>query len=96
MTCYLTDDVDPLELVGGFESGAWAAAKLYPAHATTNSAQGVTDVGNIHSALEAMQRVGMPLLIHGEVTDPQVDVFDREKVFIDRIFSRPDSRLSRR
>ncbi|MEA3010838.1 MAG: dihydroorotase [Sphingomonadales bacterium] len=88
MTCYLTDDADPAELVGGFEDGAWAAAKLYPANATTNSAHGVTDVANIHPVLEAMQRVGMPLLVHGEVTDPQVDVFDREKVFIDRIFSR--------
>ncbi|HET9639531.1 MAG TPA: dihydroorotase [Allosphingosinicella sp.] len=88
MTCYLTDDCDPAELAGGFGRGAWAAAKLYPANATTNSAHGVTDVANIHSVLEAMQNVGMPLLIHGEVTDPEVDVFDREKAFIDRIFSR--------
>ena len=87
MTCYLTDDSDPAELTGGFERGAWAAAKLYPAHATTNSAHGVTDVRNIRPVLEAMQRAGMPLLIHGEVTDPEVDVFDREKAFIDRIFS---------
>lgn len=87
MTCYLTDAADPSELTAGFERGAWAAAKLYPAHATTNSAHGVTDVRNIHPALEAMQRAGMPLLIHGEVTDPEVDVFDREKLFIDRIFS---------
>ncbi|HEX8380855.1 MAG TPA: dihydroorotase [Allosphingosinicella sp.] len=88
MTCYLTDGADPAELTGGFERGAWAAAKLYPANATTNSAHGVTDVGNIYPALEAMQRADMPLLIHGEVTDPEVDVFDREKVFIDRVFSR--------
>jgi dihydroorotase len=88
MTCYLTDDSDPAELAGGFERGDWAAAKLYPAHATTNSAHGVTDVRNIHPVLEAMERVGMPLLIHGEVTDPEIDVFDREKAFIDRIFSR--------
>jgi dihydroorotase len=88
MTCYLTDDADPAELIGGFERGAWAAAKLYPANATTNSAHGVTDVANIHRVLEAMQRAGMPLLVHGEVTDPDVDVFDREKAFIDRIFSR--------
>jgi dihydroorotase len=87
MTCYLTDGADPAELTGGFERGAWAAAKLYPAHATTNSAHGVTDVRNIHPLLEAMERVGMPLLIHGEVTDPAVDVFDREKVFIERVFS---------
>ncbi|HYJ81513.1 MAG TPA: dihydroorotase, partial [Allosphingosinicella sp.] len=87
MTCYLTDDSGPVELTGGFERGAWAAAKLYPAHATTNSAHGVTDVRNIHAALEAMQRAGMPLLIHGEVTDPAVDVFDREAVFIERVFT---------
>jgi dihydroorotase len=87
MTCYLTDGADPAELTGGFERGAWAAAKLYPANATTNSAHGVTDVRNIYPVLEAMQRAGMPLLIHGEVTDPDVDVFDREKVFIDRTFS---------
>jgi dihydroorotase len=88
MTCYLTDDSDPAELTVGFERGSWAAAKLYPAHATTNSAQGVTDVGNIYPVLEAMQSAGMPLLIHGEVTDPAVDVFDREKAFIDRVFVR--------
>jgi dihydroorotase len=88
MTCYLTDGADPAELTGGFELGVWAAAKLYPAHATTNSAHGVTDIRNIHPVLEAMERAGMPLLIHGEVTDPAVDVFDREKAFIDRVFSR--------
>ena len=88
MTCYLTDDADPRELAQGFETGVWAAAKLYPANATTNSAQGVTDIANLYPALEAMQRIGMPLLIHGEVTDRDVDVFDREKAFIDRIFTR--------
>jgi dihydroorotase len=87
MTCYLTDEADPAELVRGLEEGAWVAAKLYPAHATTNSAHGVTDVRNLHPALEAMQRVGMPLLVHGEVADPEVDMFDREKVFIDRVFA---------
>jgi dihydroorotase len=87
MTCYLTDDADPEELAAGFEQGAFAAAKLYPANATTNSAHGVTRIANIHSALEAMQSLGMPLLIHGEVTDPDVDVFDRERVFIDRVFA---------
>jgi dihydroorotase len=86
MTCYLTDEADPAELVRGFESGVFTAAKLYPAHATTNSAQGVTDISHIHPALEAMQRIGMPLLVHGEVTDPDIDVFDREKAFIDRVF----------
>jgi dihydroorotase len=87
MTCYLTDEAEPGELARGFEAGIWVAAKLYPAHATTNSAHGVTDVRNLYPALEAMQRIGMPLLVHGEVTDPDVDVFDREKAFIDRIFA---------
>jgi dihydroorotase len=84
MTCYLTDEADSAELARGFESGVFTAAKLYPAHATTNSAHGVTGVANIHPALEAMQRIGMPLLIHGEVTDPDVDIFDRERMFIER------------
>ncbi len=88
MTCYLTDAADPAEIACGYETGVFAAAKLYPAHATTNSAHGVTDIANIHPALEAMQRIGMPLLVHGEVTDRDVDIFDREAVFIDRIFSR--------
>jgi dihydroorotase len=87
MTCYLTDGADPAELTGGFDRGAWAAAKLYPAYATTNSAHGVTDVRNIYPALEAMQSAGMPLLVHGEVTDPDVDVFDREAVFIERVLT---------
>jgi dihydroorotase len=87
MTCYLTDEADPAELTRGFEAGAWAAAKLYPANATTNSAQGVTDVAKLRPALETMQRIGMPLLIHGEVTDPDVDVFDREAVFIERVLA---------
>ena len=85
MTCYLTDEADPDELARGFAAGAWVAAKLYPANATTNSAQGVTDIANIRPALEAMQRIGMPLLVHGEVTDPHVDIFDREAVFIERV-----------
>jgi dihydroorotase len=87
MTCYLTDHADPGEIAEGFARGAWVAAKLYPAHATTNSAFGVTDVRTVRPALEEMQRIGMPLLIHGEATDPEVDIFDREKVFIDRIFT---------
>jgi dihydroorotase len=85
MTCYLTDDADAPEIAAGFEQGVWAAAKLYPANATTNSARGVTDVRNIHPALERMQAIGMPLLVHGEVTDPAVDLFDREAVFIERV-----------
>jgi dihydroorotase len=88
MTLYLTDDADPAEIARGHAEGLFTAAKLYPANATTNSAHGVTDIANIAPALETMQRIGMPLLIHGEVTDPDVDIFDREKVFIDRIFTR--------
>ena len=87
MTCYLTDTTDADDLRRGFSGGVYTAAKLYPAHATTNSAHGVTDVANIRPALEAMQDIGMPLLVHGEVTDPAVDVFDREAVFIDRVLS---------
>jgi dihydroorotase len=88
MTLYLTDAADPQEVRRGHEAGIFTAAKLYPAHATTNSAHGVTDLANIYPALEAMQEIGMPLLIHGEVTDPDVDIFDREQVFIDRVFTR--------
>ena len=87
MTLYLTDGADPDEIARGFETGVFTAAKLYPAHATTNSAHGVTDIRNIFPALERMQEIGMPLLVHGEVTDPDVDVFDRERVFIDRVFT---------
>ena len=87
MTCYLTDTIDAGEVERGFAEGVFAAAKLYPANATTNSAHGVTDVRNIRAVLEAMQRIGMPLLVHGEVTDRNVDVFDREAVFIERVLS---------
>ena len=85
MTCYLTDETKPDELQRGYDEGVWIAAKLYPAGATTNSASGVTDIHNIYPALERMQQRGMVLCVHGEVTDPAVDVFDREAVFIDRI-----------
>src|SRR5689334_10617572 len=88
MTCYLTDHTSADELERGHREGAWIAAKLYPAGATTNSASGVTDVRNIYPALERMQGIGMVLCVHGEVTDPEVDVFDREAVFIDRVLSR--------
>jgi dihydroorotase len=87
MTCYLTDQAEPDEIARGFEERVWIAAKLYPAGATTNSASGVTDIRNIHSVLERMERIGMVLCVHGEVTDPDVDVFDREAVFIDRVLS---------
>jgi dihydroorotase len=87
MTAYLTDEANPVELARGFEEGVWIAAKLYPAGATTNSASGVTAIRNIHPALERMQAIGMVLCVHGEVTDPEVDIFDREAVFIDRVLS---------
>lgn len=87
MTCYLTDGLDPAEIERGHAEGVWVAAKLYPAHATTNSAHGVTDVRALAAVLETMQRIGMPLLIHGEVTDPAIDIFDREAVFVDRVLT---------
>ena len=88
MTCYLTDRTQPDEIARGFEEGVWVAAKLYPAGATTNSAFGVTDVRNIYPALTRMELIGMVLCVHGEVVDPDVDVFDREAVFIERVLSR--------
>lgn len=87
MTCYLTDATDPHDLAAGWRQGVLTAAKLYPAHATTNSAAGVTDVTKLVVVFETMQRLGMPLLLHGEATDRDVDVFDRESVFIDRVLS---------
>jgi dihydroorotase len=84
MTLYLTDATDPDEVARGFAAGVFVAAKLYPAHATTGSAHGVTDIAKIRPVLERMAAIGMPLLIHGEVTDADVDVFDREAVFIER------------
>ena len=88
MTCYLTDDTDAAGLVDAFAAGVWVAAKLYPAHATTNSAHGVTDVTRLSRVFAAMERAGMPLLIHGEVTDPAIDIFDREAVFVERVLPR--------
>jgi len=87
-TCYLTDMSEPAEIKQGWEQGVFSAAKLYPAHATTNSAQGVTDPARLWDVFAIMQRLGMPLLIHGEVSDPNVDIFDRENVFIDRVLTR--------
>ena len=85
MTLYLTDTTDPDDLERGFNQKTIVAAKLYPANATTNAEHGVSDIKNIRKVLEIMQRIGMPLLVHGEVTDPDVDIFDREAVFIDRV-----------
>lgn len=85
MTCYLTNTLDVNELTLGFEQGVFTAAKLYPANATTNSTHGVSDIPAIYPLFEQMQKIGMPLLIHGEVTDAAVDIFDREAHFIDQI-----------
>lgn len=85
MTCYLTDSLDVNELARGFEEGVFTAAKLYPANATTNSTHGVTHVPSIYPLFERMQTLGMPLLIHGEVTHAEVDIFDREARFIDEV-----------
>ncbi|MFN4283903.1 MAG: dihydroorotase [Alphaproteobacteria bacterium] len=85
MTCYLTDATDPDEIAQGYRDGSFTAAKLYPAHATTNSAHGVSDISKIDAVLDRMAEMGMPLLVHGEVTDPAVDIFDREAVFIERV-----------
>ena len=88
MTCYLTDDTDPDDVERGFRDGVFTGVKLYPAHATTNSAAGVTDFTKIRRVMERMEKIGMPFLMHGEVTDPDVDVFDREAVFIERRLSK--------
>ncbi len=85
MTLYLTDNMPPAEIVKAAASGFVRAVKLYPAGATTNSDAGLTDIRKADATLAEMERVGLPLLVHGEVTDPAVDLFDREKVFIDTV-----------
>jgi len=85
MTAYLTDTIDPRELMSGHAQGVFTAAKLYPANATTNSASGVSDIKKIYPALETMQKIGMPLLVHGEVVSKDIDIFDREAAFIDSV-----------
>lgn len=87
MTLYLTDNTSPEEIFRARESGFVHAVKYYPAGATTNSDSGVTDIRRVDAALEAMEEAGLPLLLHGEVTDPDVDLFDREAVFIERILA---------
>lgn len=87
MTLYLTDQLSPAEVRAAKESGLVYAVKYYPAGATTNSESGVTKIENVYPVLAAMEEVGMPLLVHGEVTDDHVDIFDREKIFIDQILS---------
>ncbi|MGB5425505.1 MAG: dihydroorotase [Gammaproteobacteria bacterium] len=85
MTLYLTDNTTPDDIIEAHASQQVHAVKLYPAGATTHSDAGVTAISNTHATLEVMEKLGMPLLVHAEVTDPGVDVFDREKVFIDRL-----------
>jgi dihydroorotase len=87
MTLYLTDNTSPEDIRAARDSGFVHAVKYYPAGATTNSDSGVTDIRRVDGALETMQEVGMPLLLHGEVTDPDIDLFDREAVFIERILA---------
>ena len=85
LTAYLTDTISAAEIETGYDEGVFAACKLYPANATTNADHGVTSIALISDVLETMQRIDMPLLIHGEVTSSQVDVFDREAVFIETV-----------
>ena len=87
MTLYLTETIDAENLREGHGNGNLTAAKLYPAGATTNSDAGVKDVSKIYPVFEVMQEIGMPLLVHGEVVDADVDIFDRETIFIERVLS---------
>ena len=87
MTAYLTETIDPADLELGYREGVLTAVKLYPAGATTNSDAGVRDLAAITPVLETLERIGMPLLIHGEVTDSAIDIFDREAVFIERVLA---------
>ena len=85
MTLYLTEDTDPDDVAAAQASGLVKAVKLYPAGATTNSASGVTNFDNVRPTLERMAEIGLPLCVHGEVTDADIDIFDREAVFIERV-----------
>ena len=93
MTLYLTEGTDPDDLVAAAKGGVITAVKLYPAGATTNSASGVRDIDKVMPVLEAMAEAGVPLCVHGEVTDPEIDIFDREAVFIDRVLDPLRTRL---
>ncbi|MFZ3584399.1 dihydroorotase [Loktanella sp. DJP18] len=98
MTLYLTEETDPDDVAAAHAAGVIAAVKLYPAGATTNSASGVRDFDKVRPVLDRMAEIGLPLCVHGEVTDPGVDIFDREAVFIDRILKpmrkkNPDLRI---
>lgn len=94
MTCYLTDTLDANELERGFNEGVFTAAKLYPANATTNSSHGVTSIDAIMAVLERMEKIGMPLLVHGEVTHADIDIFDREARFIETVMEPLRQRLT--
>ncbi|MDW4497511.1 dihydroorotase [Sulfitobacter sp. D35] len=85
MTLYLTEETDPADVAAAHASGLVKAVKLYPAGATTNSSRGVRDFDKVRGVLERMAEIGLPLCVHGEVTDPDIDIFDREAVFIDRV-----------
>ncbi|MEI6986287.1 MAG: dihydroorotase [Rhodospirillaceae bacterium] len=87
MVCYATEQLDPAEVERGWREDVFAAVKLYPVNVTTNSEHGISDIKALWPLLERMQRLGMPLLIHGEVNDPAVDIFDRESVFIERVLA---------
>jgi dihydroorotase len=95
MTLYLTDNTEPAEIARAKASGVVHAVKYYPAGATTNSDSGVTDLERCYGVLEAMQDAGMPLLVHGEVTWAEVDIFDRERIFLDRVLAPLLQRFSR-
>ena len=95
MTLYLTDNTRAEEIERARSSAGVHAVKYYPAGATTNSESGVTDLSRCDAAFEAMQACGMPLLVHGEVTDPDVDIFDRERVFLERVLAPLLSRYRR-
>ncbi|WP_420724635.1 dihydroorotase [Hwanghaeella sp. LZ110] len=94
MTAYLTETLDPDDLAAGHAAGDLTAVKLYPAGATTNSDAGVRDIRKVDATLKRMAEIGMPLLVHGEVTDPAIDIFDREAVFIERVLKPLMDRLS--
>jgi dihydroorotase len=93
MTCYLTDDTDVNDIERGFKEEVFTGVKLYPANATTNSAAGVTDYRKIMPVLERMEKIGMPFLMHGEDVDPDVDIFDREAMFIERYLGKWTARF---
>lgn len=95
MTLYLTDNMPPAEIRRARDSGVVHAVKYYPAGATTNSDSGVTDIARCYPVLEVMAELGMPLLVHGEVTDPAVDIFDRERVFLERVLAPLTQRMPR-